>query len=192
MIAAYAVAITHDTCNHSRHTNQRIWMLMYSQRINVTCASIIVKLISTASLFFIYCIPLAKTNQQILHNIIQPSTIQINVKIHIQILPDDSTALFCIKLNTIKNIATAVQSLKRLSHSNMSWSLLGIQISLKIANTATGSVDEIITPNKNRTIYGISIPTRQSMKNKGTLISTDERISQKVASVQIGNEFLIK
>jgi hypothetical protein len=51
----------------------------------------------------------------------------------------------------IRNNATAVPSLKRLSHSNKIVSLLGAHNDLNIDRTATGSVADIITQNIKQT-----------------------------------------
>jgi hypothetical protein len=63
-----------------------------------------------------------------------------------------------------KNKATAVPSLKRLSHSNNNASLLGAHIDLKIESTATGSVAEMSVPNIKQIMKGISNPTRGRTK----------------------------
>jgi hypothetical protein len=59
----------------------------------------------------------------------------------------------------IINSATDVPSLKRLSHSKIRYNLFGTPKCLKIERTATGSVEEIITPNKIITSKGTSRQT---------------------------------
>lgn len=57
-----------------------------------------------------------------------------------------------------RNNASAVPSLKRLSHSNMRVNLLGAQSSLKSANTETGSVADMSDQNKRATVNEIGKP----------------------------------
>ena len=64
-----------------------------------------------------------------------------------------------INHSIIRNNATAVPSLNRLSHSNKIVNLLGAQSDLNIDKTATGSVAEIITQNIKHTKNGISSHT---------------------------------
>jgi hypothetical protein len=65
-----------------------------------------------------------------------------------------------------KNKATAVPSLKRLSHSNNIVSLLGAQSDLNIDKTATGSVAEISDQNSKQTKNGISSQIKGKSKYK--------------------------
>ncbi len=57
--------------------------------------------------------------------------------------------------NITKNNARAVQSLNKLSHSNIKVNLLGAPIDLNIDNTATGSVADINQPKSKQTKNGI-------------------------------------
>lgn len=60
--------------------------------------------------------------------------------------------------------ANAVQSLKRLSHSNINASLLGAHIDLNNARTATGSVADINIQNSKQTSKGTSSQTSGKTK----------------------------
>ena len=102
--------------------------------------------------------------ENIIHNdiprSIPPATMTKKVRIHFPIVALVNTH-DCNISSTIKNTATAVPSLKRLSHSKISVNLLDIHRSLKIERTATGSVDAITIPNRNNTDNGIANPIHQ-------------------------------
>jgi len=90
-------------------------------------------------------------HQKIIHH----NIIHVNVAIQYNMFDDSSTPDLTTS-NITKNSAKAVQSLNKLSHSNIKTNLLGAQNSLNSANTATGSVAEIILPNSNVIDRGIS------------------------------------
>jgi len=87
--------------------------------------------------------------------------------------------------NITINNATAVPSLKRLSHSNNKANLLGAQRVWKIAKTATGSVADIITQKSNVTKKGICIPNNPKIKYNHPQIIKDEIVIQTTANNQI-------
>lgn len=88
--------------------------------------------------------------------------------------------------------ATAVPSLKRLSPSNMSASLLGAHIDLNIARTATGSVAEISEPNNKHTINGTCNPRNGKRKKSPVAMSNAEISNQKIANPEIDFQLLSK
>ena len=102
-----------------------------------------VRVISTYSLFLIFSIILEKIihiiNQNIAHHIIIIENAIVASKI--VCLEKTQDWIIC---KIARNKANAVQSLKRLSPSNINANLFGAHTSLKSAITATGSVAEII------------------------------------------------
>ena len=90
---------------------------------------------------------------------------------------------------TTKNNANAVQSLKRLSHSNNNVSLLGAQTALKIDKTATGSVAEIKIQKSKQTKNGISNHTNGNKKYIHHQIKSADKINQNTAITQIAFQF---
>lgn len=94
------------------------------------------------------------------HNVINENdNTQLNTVIHVK------TSHSIINHNIIKNKAKAVQSLNKLSHSNIKVSLLGAHIDLNIAKTATGSVADISDQNSKQTKNGISNHISGNIKN---------------------------
>jgi hypothetical protein len=91
------------------------------------------------------------------------------VKVDIVIIPPD-----IIIHKTTKNNATAVPSLKRLSHSKSNANLLGAQMLWNIAKTATGSVADIITQKSKVTKKGISKPISGKRKKSEVPINKAE------------------
>jgi hypothetical protein len=91
---------------------------------------------------------------QVIHQKIRP---QINMErkdnIHSEILPK-STFQEVIIHRITKNNANAVQSLNKLSHSNIVMSLLGAHTDLKSDKTATVSVAEIKLQYNKQIMYG--------------------------------------
>ena len=114
-----------------------------------------VKVISTDSLFLIHQITFEKSTHVIHQNTKPHTNIDKNDNIHIVNISGDITLHSKIIHSTTKNNATDVQSLKRLSHSNIKASLLGAHIDLKIEITATGSVADIKNQNNKHTKNGI-------------------------------------
>lgn len=91
-----------------------------------------------------------------------------------------------------KKTATAVPSLKRLSHSNINASFLGAQIDLNIDSTATGSVADISTQNNKQMINGISKPTKGNTKNNHAAMITADINRPNIAKLEIDFQLLIK
>jgi hypothetical protein len=87
--------------------------------------------------------------------------------------------------NITVNKATAVPSLKRLSHLKSIVNLLGAHIDLNIDRTATGSVADIIDPNKKHTRKGTCSQNNGSKKNIPDAIIREEIINQKIAKEEI-------
>ncbi len=182
MIAAYAVAITHDI---SRLKSPILtYLLIKPAVINVTCARITVKVISTTSLFLICLIILENNIHSHIPRVIPPSTITKNVTSPIQTVCLVKTPERSIS-RTMKNIATAVPSLKRLSPSNNNVSLLEIPKSLNMANTATGSVEAMIIPNKNMIDIGIENPIHHNIHQDKYAIIAAAISNPKIAIVHI-------
>gem|GEM_PF-590301 len=159
-------------------------MVIRSAPINVTCARITVNVISTASLFFICLMALENNIHKLIPKAIPPATMTKKVKSPITIVWLVNTPERSISMR-MKNTATAVPSLKRLSHSNNKLNLLDIHKSLNIANTATGSVDAIIIPNKNITDTGIANPIHPSIQPERYAITVAAISSPNIAIVQI-------
>jgi hypothetical protein len=84
-----------------------------------------------------------------------------------------------------RNKATAVPSLKRLSHSKRIVSLLGAQSDLNIDKTATGSVADIKTQNIKHTRKGTCIQTKGRAKNKTQDIKNADINNQNIAIDEI-------
>ena len=85
--------------------------------------------------------------------------------------------------STTRNSATAVPSLKRLSHSKSIVSLRGAHIDLKIDKTATGSVADIRIQKSKHTRNGTEKPKRGSKKNKSNATIIADIRSQKIANI---------
>jgi len=107
------------------------------------------------SFHFTFSISFEKATHINIQNNIHQITITKKVKTHFP-----NVAIFNIQLsitlNTTKYKAKVVQSLNKLSHSNIKANLLGAQKSLNNANTETVSVAEIILPKRIVTSKGIS------------------------------------
>ena len=91
---------------------------------------------------------------------------------------------------TRKN-ASAVPSLKRLSHSKIRFNLRGTPISLNMLKAAAVSVDEIRAPKRSETINGISMPIHQKTNLKTTAIKKAERTSETIERALIDLIFRI-
>src|SRR3989338_2400443 len=87
--------------------------------------------------------------------------------------------------NMTINNATAVPSLNKLSPSNIIVKRFGAPYSLNNANTATGSVDDMIAANSNATMNGICNPMRGKMKYSAVEISAVEISNPTTASRDI-------
>ena len=96
-----------------------------------------------------------------------------------------------INHKTTKNIATAVPSLNKLSHSKRIVSLLGAHRDLNIERTATGSVAEINTQNNKQTKNGICNQTNGNKKNNANAIKNQEIINQKTDNEVIVFQLII-
>jgi hypothetical protein len=104
---------------------------------------------------------------------------------HVTILPSNITP------SITRNTARAVQSLNKLSPSNISANFLGAQIDLNIDNTATGSVADINTQNKRQIINGISSPTNGNTKNNPNAIIIAEISRPNIASAHMVFQLLM-
>jgi hypothetical protein len=140
-------------------------------------------------LFFIFQIILEKRIQvkaqnNIHHNAIDKNEIVQCINSHVLIVVHSK-----IIHNTTKNKANAVQSLNKLSHSNINANLLGAPILLKIDNTATGSVAEINVQNNKQTKKGISKFIIGKIKYNPIQINIDDIINQKTANELIIFQF---
>jgi len=113
-----------------------------------------VNAISRFSFHLTFSISLEKEYHIKDQNIIHQKSIHRKVVIQTIMVLDVITQLF-ITASITRNNANAVQSLKRLSHSNIKTSLLGAQNCLNKAKTATGSVEDIIDQNSIVTSSGI-------------------------------------
>lgn len=98
---------------------------------------------------------------------------------------------FCIISKTTKNNANAVQSLNNDSHSKIKDSLLGAHTSLNKASTATGSVAEIMAPNKKHIDNGTSHHIKPRKKYSQNAITTADIKSQKTDNIHIDFQFSI-
>ncbi len=164
--------------------------MISSAIINVKWASIIVNVISTDSLFLIFSIIFEKIAQVNIQNTIHQKNIDENDKIHSD-KTEKSICLLSDKIHKItKKSAIAVQSLKRLSHSNTHINLLGAQTDLKSDNTATVSVADIIAQNNKHTIKGIFIHKNHKLKNIIIAINKTDIINQTMERENTGSEFL--
>jgi len=150
----------------------------------------IVNVISICSLFFTNFIIWENIIQVINQKIIHPITITINIKIHSHTNQDENVH-FDIISYIIRNSASAVQSLNKLSHSNMSESLLGAQTSLNKESTATGSVAEIIAQNNRNTWKGMFIQIALKTKYHNHHITSADISSHHIANHQIDLEFFV-
>lgn len=167
---------------------------MISELIKVICAKSIVRTVSTSSLFFIKPITFEKATPIKSPNMIPQNTIEKNFQKPIKAASGVNTPPEVIIARTTKKRATAVPSLKRLSHSNIMVSLLGAQSFLKIESTATGSVAEISTQNKRQIRNGTSTQKYGIIGNrKYSQTETKEAdISRpKIASAEIDFQFKI-
>jgi len=183
MIAAYAVAITPDILGSKSPIITKC--VIYSANKKTICASTIVSVISTCSLLLIRLITVANSIPNTVHKIIHHMTIIPKSPNHHQISQASNIPLENIS-NMTRNTATAIPSLNKLSHSKMSHNLLGTQRSLNIASTATGSVDEIMTPNKSMTCIGICIPANHNKYHHHHHTIIVEIVSPTIASVRMG------
>lgn len=116
--------------------------------------------------------------------IIQPMTIILKLQIHERSVCELNVCAFMSSSRTRKS-ARDVPSLKRLSPSKRRRSLFGTHISLKIARTATGSVDEMIIPKSSIRTRGMSNPINERSHRHPTQIVTVEIRTPKIASVRI-------
>lgn len=187
MIPATAVAITPEIFMSIPDTLAT--SVITSERINVRCAIMIVRPISTDSSFLIF--PISFENQTPIspQKIIPPSTIERKLHIPSRLDPRLIFPSRRIQRITRKN-ARAVPSLKILSPSKIRASLLGAPTDLKIESTATGSVAEIIPPNKRHTRKGISNPRNGKITKSIPAITAVESKSHPTARNPIENLFL--
>ena len=116
-------------------------------------------------MFFIPHIILENDTQVIIQKIIPQRAIERNELTQDIIVIQSTTVHSSIIPSIIRKRAKAVQSLNKLSHSNISANLLGAHIDLKIAKTATGSVADISTQKSKQTKKGISNQINGSIKN---------------------------
>jgi hypothetical protein len=150
-----------------------------------------VRVISRASLFFIFHITFENKTHVKPQNSIQPKAIDRKDKVQCAKSPEFIVVHSNIIHKTTRNRAKAVPSLNKLSHSNIRASLLGAQILLNIESTATGSVAEISVQKSKQTIKGISKPINGNKKNSPAHITNDEIINQKTANEPIIFQFFI-
>jgi len=154
----------------------------------VICARIIVREISTSSLFFIFSIPLEKPIQKSVQRSIPPTIIDANVKKPVIYMSADISPV-SITHRIMRNNATAVPSLKRLSHSNMIDKRRGAPTDLKVASTAIGSVAEMRLPKSKHTKNGIWKPTTGSKTYSHAPIKTVEINTQIILSIEMETIF---
>jgi hypothetical protein len=142
-------------------------------------------------LFFIFSIAFEKSihvnDQNNIHHIaiVRNDSVQLANSHIFTVVPSSITH------RTSKNNARAVQSLNKLSHSNIKANLLGAHILLNIDNTATGSVADISVQKSKHTINGISNHIKGKRKNSSSAITSEEIISQTTAKEPIVFQFFI-
>jgi len=157
----------------------------------VKWADNIVIVISASSLYLIYHKILEKINQINHQKIIHQANIEINIQAHEKYVHVVTNPHSNITHNITKNSATAVQSLNKLSHSKIRANLLGAQILLNIAKTATGSVADIRAQNNKSIINGILNQANENIKYNTVAIIIADIINQKIASHDITFQSLI-
>lgn len=123
-----------------------------------------------------------------LPNNIPPIIIDANEPNPSKYVAEDISPLKIIHKIT-RNNAKEVPSLKRLSHSKISVSLLGAPILLNIESTATGSVAEIKLQNNKHTKNGISKPSKGKIKYIAPPITNADIKSPKMAKLLIDFQF---
>lgn len=121
--------------------------------------------------------------------IIPQITIERKLRVHSKYVLEVTIHHSRITHKITKNNATAVQSLKRLSHSKSIVNLLGAQSDLNIANTATGSVEDIKTQNNKQTKKGISSQINGNAKNNQKAIKNHDISNQNTANHVIAFQF---
>jgi len=156
----------------------------------VKCARIIVREISTSSLFFIFSIHLEKPIPKMVPRSIPHTIIEIKVKNPVTYVPVDISPVRIIP-RIIKKSATAVPSLKRLSHSKIIERRRGAPTALKVARTAIGSVAEIRLPKSIHTRNGISNPANGNNIYNPHPIRSVEISTQKILKVEIETRFFM-
>lgn len=181
------VAITQEifTLKSQIKTNS----LTTSDKTNVKWASTSVRDISTGSLFLTIQIIFENATQKNHPKIIHQTTMQKNDKNQL-VNTAHPVVHSSITHRTTKNKARAVPSLKRLSHSNMSVSLLGAHRLLKIERTATGSVAETRDQKSKHTKNGISKPKNGKIKKSQKAIKKAEIKSHIIARPVMDFQFL--
>lgn len=141
--------------------------------------------ISTSSLLFIHQMTFEKSIPVRVQNIIHPNNIDKNFHDHSMYVVQVTIPHSSITPNITRKSATAVPSLKRLSHSKRIVSLRGAPIDLKIDSTATGSVAEISIQNNKHTKNGTGNPTTSNRKNNTIAIILADIINQNIAKIPI-------
>jgi hypothetical protein len=162
-----------------------------SAEIKVICANNKVSTISTSSLFFIYQITLEKNTHVNTQNNIHQNNIEANFSIHKRYVSPLTIHHSKITQRITRNIANAVPSLNKLSHSKISANFLGAQIDLNIDNTATGSVADIRDQNNKHIMKGIFNQMSGNTTKSPHAIITAEIINQNIASILIDFQLLI-
>ena len=156
--------------------------------MNVRCATIIVKAISRLSFHLTFSISFEKPNHIIDQKIIHQKSMQRNVATQVQIVAAVIAPLLIIASIT-RNNASAVQSLNKLSPSNINTSLLGAQNCLNRDNTATGSVEEIIEPKSIAISRGIGNQIKLKAKYSPYQTIKVEISNHMIANAQIDFQF---
>lgn len=132
-----------------------------------------------------YLRALEKRSPNIEPSIIHNTIIQINCQIHVNILSIHHSQ-FSIVASVTRNSAIAVQSLKRLSHSNIKRNLFGTHKVLKSESTATGSVADIMIHNKKHRGRGSWYHSNHDINHTPSHVSDEHTITHSVARPRIG------
>lgn len=156
--------------------------------MKVACAAIIVNAISRFSFHLTFSMSFEKASHMNEPNIIHHISIQRNESIQVMTEEVSTVQLFTTSSITKKS-ASAVQSLKRLSHSNIRTNLLGAQNCLNKDKTATGSVEDIIVQNSKVTSIGTLIHTNASANLSANQIKNVEISNHNTARSQIDFQF---
>lgn len=183
IIAAYAVAITHEIVNGIL-SSTKVWE-RYSEMKKTRCPKSITRPISATALLLIYLSVKEKMTPKKLHNAIPHRIIQANCQIPVKKLTAVNHPWRSVATTTRKS-AIAVPSLKRLSHSNMRRSLLGTQRFLNSEMTATGSVALMMIHRSSVISRGIVYHTTPLTRHTHTHMSPAHRLIHTMASHRIG------
>lgn len=124
-------------------------------------------------------------------NNIQPNNIDRNFPNQMRYVSPVTIHPSRITHNITKNIARAVPSLNKLSHSNIRANFLGAPMDLNIDRTATGSVADINTQNSKHIMNGISSPTKGNIAKSQKAIIIAESIKPNIANALMDFQLFI-